>query len=82
MGLFDILSEFAASAFQPGVNRGLIYVLHTSFIALIAVLLFLNVLLEFKNPHVWALLAITSALYYAIIWYTLLKGEFNTNLSV
>lgn len=68
MGLFDILGEFAASAFQPGVNRGLIYVLHASFLSLVVVLLFLNVLLEFKNLHVWALLGITSVLYSAIIW--------------
>ena len=69
MWLVDVLSEFAESAFQPGVNRGLIVVLHASFIVLLVVLMFLNILLSFSNIHIWILLSISIGLYASITWY-------------
>jgi hypothetical protein len=69
MFLADIFTEFAASAFQPGVNRGLIVVLHASFILLLAVLMFLNLLTSFANIHVWALIGLSTGLYASVIWY-------------
>lgn len=69
MFLVDILREFAASAFQPGVNRGLVVVLHAAFILLLAVLMFLNLLMSFTNIHIWALICLSTGLYTSIIWY-------------
>lgn len=69
---FVVLQEFAMSAFQPGVNRGLIVVLHMSFLALFAVLAFLNFLLSFSNIHIWLLTASNVILYCLIVWYKVL----------
>lgn len=63
-----ILQDLIMSVFEPGVNRGLLLVMHASFIGLLFSLLFLMVLTEGKNIHVWLLLFITVLLYGTIVW--------------
>jgi hypothetical protein len=72
MWLANVLSEFGVSAFEPGINRGLLVVMHFAFISLFMVLLLLNALLAFRNVHVWALLGVSSCLYAAVLWYSVL----------
>ncbi len=69
MNLFDILQEFCASAFQPGVNRGLMIMIHAVFICLIFTMLFLHVMTGFSNIHVWILSAGSTGLYFSLLWY-------------
>ena len=71
MGLAEILGEFAQSAFVPGVNRGLLVVLHAVFIMLILTLVSLIILTGLTNVHTWALLGLAVGLYTALFWYAL-----------
>lgn len=64
-----ILEDFWKSVFEPGVNKGLLVVMHAAFIGLMLTLLFLLVLTNFVNPHIWVLLISSLGLYLSILWY-------------
>jgi hypothetical protein len=57
------------SILEPGVNRGVIIMMHVTFISLIISLLCTLVLTEAHNIHVWMLLLISILLYGSIVWY-------------
>lgn len=71
MGFAAILGEFAQSAFVPGVNRGLLAVLHVVFVMLLLTLASLIVLTGLTNVHTWALLGLAVGLYTSLLWYAL-----------
>lgn len=65
-----ILADIWASLQEPGVNRGVLFMMHAVFIALISTLLFMLMVPQVDTPrvHVWVLLAIALFLYTSIVW--------------
>jgi uncharacterized membrane protein len=69
-----IVEDFWMSVFEPGVNRGLLVVMHAAFIGLVLTLVFLLVLTNFANPHLWVLLVSSIGLYLSMLWYPMTDG--------
>ena len=63
-----VLQDVVNSIFEPGVNRGLLLVLHTACGALLVTLIAIAFYTQ-GNGHVLALLAIATALWISITWY-------------
>lgn len=63
-----IVEDFWKSVFEPGVNKGLLVVMHAAFIGLVLTLVFLLVLTNFVNPHIWVLLVSSIGLYLSMLW--------------
>lgn len=64
----SVLEDVFMSVFEVGVNRGVILVMHGTFVGLVGALLLLAAMTAGQNVHVWILLAITLFLYLAIVW--------------
>jgi hypothetical protein len=63
-----ILEDLVMSLWEPGVNRGLLILLHGAFIALLCSLLWMLWLTGGNNTHVWILTVIAVSLYATIVW--------------
>ena len=68
-GQRGIIEDIVMSILEPGVNRGVIIMMHVTFIALLGSLLCTLALTEARNIHVWILLVIAALLYGSIVWY-------------
>ena len=74
--------DLIGSIFEPGVNPGLLFVIHISFITLFAVHLWLVYLTEGRAWYVWGLVTLNLILYpslLAFISYANLLTDDNTN---
>ena len=60
--------EILASVLEPGINRGLLILMHVSFLTLIFSLLGLLWATDFRNLHVWILATIAVFLYATMTW--------------
>lgn len=62
-----IFWDVVCSIFEPGVNTGLMLVIHFIFSSLLLAQLIFIVTVDVKNVHMWMLLAISAALYASLI---------------
>lgn len=63
-----IFADFVLSIFEPGVNRGVVVVLHSAFVSLILTLIYLVFLTGGKNIHVYVMIILASGVYFGIFW--------------
>lgn len=66
-----ILADIWASLQEPGVNRGVLFMMHGVFVALLCTLLFMLMAaprVDAPRLHVWILLAIALFLYASMVW--------------
>lgn len=62
-----IFWDVVCSIFEPGVNSGLMLVIHVIFSVLLLVQLFFIVLVDAKSVHLWILFILSAALYPSLI---------------
>lgn len=67
--LRGFFGDIVASFTEPGVNRGLVLLMHVVFLCLALTLLFTLYLNNWHNIHCWVLLAITLTLHIIMSWF-------------
>lgn len=64
-----ILQDILYSLFEPGVNRGVLILMHGTFFCLLISLVWMIAMSDGRDIHQWILLILTLALYATLIWY-------------
>lgn len=64
-----VLFDVASSIFEPGVNHGVMVVIHGAFGSLFLVQLWLLYLTDGTSVHVWLLTLLNMILYPAVLWF-------------
>ncbi|PJF17273.1 hypothetical protein PSACC_02890 [Paramicrosporidium saccamoebae] len=64
----SFFQDILASVWEPGVNNGLLLLMHLSFIILLASLLVM-LWVDRTNIHVWILTVISTLLYGTMVWF-------------
>lgn len=63
------MAEIIASIYEPGINRGLLVLMHLSFLTLLVSLAVMLWMTRGRNVHVLILAVIAASLYAIIVWY-------------